>query len=246
MPGNNDPWQEVRDDAEQISARLVELLLLRDASAGIPQRRPLCHERVRALPRPTAQGGRARQSSVLLRCDPRRTRRAASRTPAPTCPAVGLAVKPVGEPDAGDRHVRFDERGWETERWPRPQATAPILNLPSISDWTSSKRHQRGDAALNGGLPGDKCASAGDARYAQSRFGLSIEAVMVVGSSSRRVLHLSNPRRCAERARGLRKLIVGELRKAVFSRDAVFKPKFAEWVAQHLPSPEALLEFRSQ
>ena len=38
--------------------------------------------------------------------------------------AVGLllvchAMKPVGEPDAGDRHVRFDERGWETERWPK-------------------------------------------------------------------------------------------------------------------------------
>src|SRR5437764_6504391 len=31
---------------------------------------------------------------------------------------VCLAVKPVGEPDAGDRHVRFDERGWETGRWP--------------------------------------------------------------------------------------------------------------------------------
>src|SRR5258706_12779713 len=31
---------------------------------------------------------------------------------------VGLTVKPVGEPDAGNRHVRFDERGWETERWP--------------------------------------------------------------------------------------------------------------------------------
>src|SRR5215211_3320687 len=30
---------------------------------------------------------------------------------------VCLAVKPVGEPDAGDRHVRFDERGWETGRW---------------------------------------------------------------------------------------------------------------------------------
>ena len=30
--------------------------------------------------------------------------------------SVYLAVKPVGEPDAGDRHVRFDERGWETER----------------------------------------------------------------------------------------------------------------------------------
>ena len=35
-------------------------------------------------------------------------------------------MKPVGEPDAGDRHVRFDERGWETERM--AQATAPILD----------------------------------------------------------------------------------------------------------------------
>ena len=25
-------------------------------------------------------------------------------------------VKPVGKPDAGIRHVRFDERGWETRR----------------------------------------------------------------------------------------------------------------------------------
>ena len=29
-----------------------------------------------------------------------------------------LAVKPVGEPDAVAPHVRFDERGWETGRWP--------------------------------------------------------------------------------------------------------------------------------
>jgi hypothetical protein len=28
--------------------------------------------------------------------------------------AVGLAVKPVGKPDAGNPHVRFDERGRET------------------------------------------------------------------------------------------------------------------------------------
>src|SRR5262249_33070822 len=27
-------------------------------------------------------------------------------------------VKPVGEPDAVTPHVRFDERGWETGRWP--------------------------------------------------------------------------------------------------------------------------------
>jgi hypothetical protein len=29
---------------------------------------------------------------------------------------VGLAVKPVGKPDALIGHVRFDERGWETGR----------------------------------------------------------------------------------------------------------------------------------
>src|SRR6516162_9444068 len=39
-----------------------------------------------------------------------------------------LTMKPVGEPDAGDRHVRFDERGWETERCRMAQVTAPILD----------------------------------------------------------------------------------------------------------------------
>ena len=37
--------------------------------------------------------------------------------------------KPVGEPDAGNPHVRFDERGWETERCRTAQATAPILDF---------------------------------------------------------------------------------------------------------------------
>jgi len=48
--------------------------------------------------------------------------------------SVCLTMKPVGEPDAGDRHVRFDERGWETERCRMVQVTAPILNsaIPSI------------------------------------------------------------------------------------------------------------------
>ena len=37
-------------------------------------------------------------------------------------------MKPVGEPYAGNPHVRFDERGWETERRRMAQATAPILD----------------------------------------------------------------------------------------------------------------------
>lgn len=32
-----------------------------------------------------------------------------------------LVVKPVGEPDAGNPHVRFDERGGETELWREPR-----------------------------------------------------------------------------------------------------------------------------
>ena len=39
-------------------------------------------------------------------------------------PVVCLAVKPVGEPDAGNRHVRFDERGWETGRCKGPSDRA--------------------------------------------------------------------------------------------------------------------------
>jgi hypothetical protein len=42
----------------------------------------------------------------------------------PVCPSVKL----VGKPGAGNRHARFDERGWETERCRMAQATAPILD----------------------------------------------------------------------------------------------------------------------
>ena len=39
-----------------------------------------------------------------------------------------LTKKAPYKPDAGDRHVRFDERGWETGRCQMAQATAPILD----------------------------------------------------------------------------------------------------------------------
>ena len=42
--------------------------------------------------------------------------------------AVGLTMKPVGKPDAGNPHVRFDERGRETGRCRTAQATAPFLD----------------------------------------------------------------------------------------------------------------------
>jgi hypothetical protein len=53
----------------------------------------------------------------------------------PVCPTM----KPVGEPDALIGHVRFDERGWETERCRMAQATAPIL------DSTTTSTHRGGE-----------------------------------------------------------------------------------------------------
>ena len=54
--------------------------------------------------------------------------------------SVYLAVKPVGEPDALIGHVRFDERGWETERCRMAQATAPILDS-TFSDMPKESAH---------------------------------------------------------------------------------------------------------
>ena len=73
---------------------------------------------------------------------------------------MGFEVKSVGKPCARNPHARFDERGWETERWYRlrhrhrakaagnsyslcPHVTAPILD--STED---KKRQDRDDPAL--------------------------------------------------------------------------------------------------
>ena len=45
---------------------------------------------------------------------------------------MSLAVNSVGEPDAANPHVRFDERGWETARL--VAATAPILDSTCAQD----------------------------------------------------------------------------------------------------------------
>ena len=56
--------------------------------------------------------------------------------------SVNLTVKPVGKPDAGNRHVRFDERGWETGRCRMAQATAPILDS-TIASVIAAQQHVR-------------------------------------------------------------------------------------------------------
>ena len=71
--------------------------------------------------------------------------------------SVYLAVKPVGEPDALIGHVRFDERGWETERCRMAKATAPILDSTLCDMPTGSELSTyRGRPEVIGGRSNDK------------------------------------------------------------------------------------------
>jgi len=48
-------------------------------------------------------------------------------------------MKPVGKPDAGNPHVRFDERGGETERIDDIEAdTAPFLDSTDAGSQAAS------------------------------------------------------------------------------------------------------------
>ena len=59
-------------------------------------------------------------------------------------------MKSVGKPDAGNRHVRFDERGWETGRR-YASVPAPVLDSTCVGlqpDWWESLliRNSRAEA----------------------------------------------------------------------------------------------------
>src|SRR6202008_1141650 len=55
--------------------------------------------------------------------------------------SVCLTMKLVGKPDAGNRHVRFDERGQETECCHMAQATAPVLDSTPLTGATDARCH---------------------------------------------------------------------------------------------------------
>jgi hypothetical protein len=70
----------------------------KQASCRIPRDPRSCQDLAPLLPRGSLWGAR----------------RAASSTRPPWTTAAGLTMKSVGKPDAGNPHVRFDERGGET------------------------------------------------------------------------------------------------------------------------------------
>ena len=118
VPSNVDPWPEVREDLNRSLRGWSNYFNLGSPGVAFRSVDHYVRERVSCIPCQTAQGGRARHSSVHVGCNPPGPRRAVPGTPTPTCPAVGLAVKPVGEPYSGNRDLRFDEQRWETGCWP--------------------------------------------------------------------------------------------------------------------------------
>ena len=90
---------------------------------------------------PAAYGADARHQTLQSRSSLRHAR----GIPSPACaswPAAAcFEMKPVGKPDAGNPHVRFDERGGETERLDALDAdTAPFLDFTDGAGWRASIR----------------------------------------------------------------------------------------------------------
>ena len=72
-----------------------------------------------------------------------------------TCAGDGRepAMKSVGKPDAGNPHVRFDERGRETGCCQQAQATAPFLDstkIPNAFAWPEAQMASFWPNFLNG------------------------------------------------------------------------------------------------
>jgi len=75
-------------------------------------------------------------------------------------------MKLVGKPDAGNRHVRFDERGQETECCHMAQATAPVLDstVRRMSPWGLGRENAvlpigHCSIAFAGQSPGSTCSA---------------------------------------------------------------------------------------
>jgi hypothetical protein len=123
----------------------------RGTSVSVPRGSPLSP--------PTAQGRRVWFLAVPTGARVWRTGRGSGGSASSSCVCACLYVKSVREPDDRNGHVRFDERGEETERWTtrreRPRKTplalgaaGPVRHRASLDSttkplFTQAKTHRR-------------------------------------------------------------------------------------------------------
>ncbi len=151
-PSNVAPWPKNPPKAEQAPARRVGVFQLRQPRQGVSGRRSLRRRSRARLPRQEAQDAKPGRATLLPFGHLRQTGSRLALEPPSQPRAESLPMKPVGKPDGGNPHVRFDERGRETEPLAQPQATAPFLDFTSDASPTRAQRRTRGG--------GWRCASA--------------------------------------------------------------------------------------
>ncbi len=126
VPANTDPWPEIRDQLNSSLRGWSNYFCLGTRQAIFRAVDRYVYERVRDfLARRHKVAGRGPDGSPTR---PSMQRVSCASKQAAECATVDLAGKPVGKPDAGDRHVRFDERDGKRSDGHRPQPTAPILD----------------------------------------------------------------------------------------------------------------------
>src|SRR5713101_3773632 len=144
MPNQHRPVARNSDHAQPQASRLGQLLQLRRHLEELPGSGLVCLRPCARLSATASQGADARHP-VFLRPAHLWSTRGAEPPNAADVNCVNLRVNSIGEPDAANLHVRFDERGAETEAmaWtatpalgesrriqlsPMPKATAPLLD----------------------------------------------------------------------------------------------------------------------
>src|SRR5262245_11270562 len=110
------------------SAGLVDVFQLWQPDAGLSGRRLSRLRSSQTLPAQSVEAARAWCTEPVPCYGFRGARCSTASTRSASATAVGLSMKLVGKPDAGNRPVRFDERGQETECCHMAQATAPVLD----------------------------------------------------------------------------------------------------------------------
>jgi Reverse transcriptase (RNA-dependent DNA polymerase) len=105
-PGNNAPWPTVRNQVNPPLARLARLLPPRQLYPGVSRRQPACRRPGPGFPGGPAPARLARHPPIPVRNRVWRTRHPCASNPRRHHPG-NPAMEPVGEPDAGDPHVRL-------------------------------------------------------------------------------------------------------------------------------------------
>src|SRR5271167_710074 len=144
MPNQHGPVARNSDHAQSPASRLGELLQLRRHLEELPGGGLVCLWACAQLSATASQGADARHPALLGPAHLWPIGGAESASAAGV-DCANLRVNSIGEPDAANLHVRFDERGAETEAmaWtetpalgesrrpqliPMPKATAPLLD----------------------------------------------------------------------------------------------------------------------